>query len=1136
MKSTVPLERVQPAEPTSAESSVIRRYYALGLARATQYRWLLLLAGAYLLPVLYISRLEIVAGPGQFPQGTNALNAFLYYDQWKLYPLQTWYSPFTDWGLPVPGFTGPSPLYVGTLTLSPATLVRLVELVSLWFSGVSAYALLRRVKANQVGAFAGGFYYMLMAQTPQFFEGHVPSMVSIAVAPIYFLALYTFASRLDLRWGVVSAISLYFLAAAGDLGFLYFFLFFSLPLVVFAIVRNRTYAHLGPSQVFAVLAASLLFVVLMAPWWCPFVLGVRPQYTTNIVATVLPFSSTVGNPIALAFAGMSAQNSFIHFGLGRTYYALDYSTLADFYLILPVAIAVYAVLKRSAPKLLLYAGGLLAMFISTAGQYAGISTFNNFLYDHIPFFNYIPLLSSWVAITVLVYSIFVAWIITDVHAWVQRPVTNPERSSTRRTRYLEETTWVTASAVVVRRRIGFRRTLWRGWWSPPTRVRWVCVAAIVALVLAGVVVQNQATFSSPPTYFSFPDQYILGYDYVRDQPAEGGVLTVPFSAIYERTPWAGVSVSTTVLATYFTNSNAAVFEAGNPYSLAMDEYIAHALTYGTSGNLTKFLRATNIQFVTATDYPDWAQSSSSFFSPRVQYENLQRQVALGNPVFTGGYQSVYQLANPSGNLSFDPTYYVFFGNNTLVNEISNDPLYNGTQPLINGSQVAPGDLSAFVRHAAAVFVAPGSFSGIPPGILADAVDSNIPVIEIAGGVNLVGHPPIHDPWNASNGLAAQPGIGPTPIAFEVNQSALLQAGGTALGGTVRASCPSGALLSLDDGPASYNIVYPDPTREYLPLNFTNTSVVSAGINNQGKYHYNGSISALYTDGVPSLEWNFTPKNSTFQYLNFDTHSLSGAVGMTLTFGNASGAPSDFLFQVLFNNTFVNVPGYRSEGTAGSAGTTYTFLFSEGAGPGAASLSAHLGSLTRFVLGMLQTGSASQLDVTNVSILHQASSGTPYRNFPMPTLGFGTSGAVEVNATQLCKIDFLTFSTESSQPSQRSFASYTGRQPDPLSLSAVAASGGWGVLVASQTFDPGWQLTVNRSVAGIHTVANLGLNAWLLNLTPNSTIVVQYLGQSYLAVGLGIEAIGIPIVAAGMIIRRSRQRKTYPTTGSGKIQG
>ena len=67
--------------------------------------------------------------------------------------------------------------------------------------------------------------------------------------------------------------------------------------------------------------------------------------------------------------------------------------------------------------------------------------------------------------------------------------------------------------------------------------------------------------------------------------------------------------------------------------------------------------------------------------------------------------------------------------------------------------------------------------------------------------------------------------------------------------------------------------------------------------------------------------------------------------------------------------------------------------------------------------------------------------------------------------------------------------------------------GWGVIVLDQTYNPLWRF----SGSTIHIVADVGLNAWLINSSRNISAQILFIGNHYLFESELIEPIFIAIV-------------------------
>jgi hypothetical protein len=1092
----------------------------------TRYRWFLVAAAIYLVPVLIISRLEFVATAGQYPQGTNALNAFLIYDHWRNYPLQAWFYPWTDWGELSGNATGPNVLYAGALTLNISTLIRFLELGSLWASGCTMYILVRGLRANSLGAFTAGFCYLLLQQTPQFFEGHVPTMISLTLAPLYLLALHRLGIRPRLGWGVAFAVLAYLIATIGDLSVLYFLLCCGIPLFVYDTLRSGWYRRIGRPELIAIATTTALFIVLMAPWLVPYVAGVRPKYFTDILGVNPPFTETFGESLALAFQGILQDASFSQFTYGRLTYAANLGGFDVLYYIVPAASIAYIALRRSLDKVLLFAAGLLAIIIATGGTYPGLSSFNAFLYNNIPFFNYIPDLRLWLEITILVYSIFIGWILSDVStslATAASPASTAAAVASNKPILIEEEIeWTGIRGIVHRRRVWAAPTAAsssRGRFRLPASLVWILPIVFCGLLLTTVILENQEAFATPPVLFRFPDSYIDGFQYIARQPDQGGVFSVPYTAIYERTPWGGVSVSSLVMSTYFTGDNGVVFEGGTPYSVAMDEFVAKGEFNGDTNNLTKFLTASNIQWITATNYTNWAYASSSFFSPEGSYERLTQQLNLGAPVYQGGVQTVYQLPDVAGNVSFHPTYLLYFGSTPLLNEITNEPSYNGSQVLVNGSALGGSELESFAEHSSGLWGSGSTISGIAPPVLAAAVASGIPVNIALGPEEVLTNPDpeVPEPFDASNGEAVQLPADEGQLAYSLPQSDLIAAGASTLQGDLRASCVPGTALTLSNGDSSYAFNYSPPGTQYEALNLS--TLGPQAIDPPDK------ITVSYAHGEPYLTWTVVPSVKAPQYFRLNgpyVQNLTGVTGFTLTLNNDTGLPPVLGVNLDFNNTWVRVFGEPLARAPGATATTYSFNLATDIGPGASTLNRYRGNLMNIEFGMEASGTATSLNVTNLTLISSPNSAL-FQNVPTPTIALTGSDSLGLSANSQCLVDTLTLSTIN-PTGELDFTPYYEPQPDPTSLQLTSINSGWGILLAAQTYADLWGLSIDGTPVGIHVPANIGLNGWLVNLSEGAHILITYNGQSYVTAGTIVEGVGLSaLVAVAVVVRMKRRR-------------
>ena len=173
--------------------------------------------------------------------------------------------------------------------------------------------------------------------------------------------------------------------------------------------------------------------------------------------------------------------------------------------------------------------------------------------------------------------------------------------------------------------------------------------------------------------------------------------------------------------------------------------------------------------------------------------------------------------------------------------------------------------------------------------------------------------------------------GTSRFKLESNLSALLNSGYAAVDTGVRAFCPPLAFVNATlDGNVVSNSTF--STTTFAPFPYWNSSIVGAGINNQGRYPYNGSVAFVNESGVHQLEWNFTANNSTFQYLNFNLQSLAGISGFEFNATTLPSGPLSFLMQILLNHTYADVYSYVSHVNQSTGFTTYLFYLPVGLGP------------------------------------------------------------------------------------------------------------------------------------------------------------------------------------------------------------
>ncbi len=674
------------------DKPAVRRSAFSVLSKIPPFVWALL---GFAAMTALVFRQGIVSGAGSLPQGTNAVNAYLEFWFLRQYPNTMWLYPFTDWGQPSPWFTGPSVLTPAILAVNPSTLIRAIEAATWFGSGASFYLVARKLGSSPLGAGTAGLYYAFMANTSQYFEGHVLTMISIAILPLAFWFAYRLFD-LPTWWTAVGAATIvYLLASIGDLSILYMFLFLGIPLVVCTIAIRWRRKHYQRREIFWVLASFGLFSLLMLSWAYPYFLGARPEYTTGINVSVAPFSQVVGLHPQFAFLGYVSEDSFVSITYGVHSYAVGGALLSSplslLYLLIPAGILAYVILWPSRRGILVYLGALMAMVISTGSLVPGLSWINLQLYDDIPFFKDIAPFERWAVVTVLAYSVLMALGISHLERWIRG---KPTEGSPVLRRVFPSRPARTPSVGKSKPLAGRPRR-----WRRP----WVLVV-VVSAVLVLTVSQNILAVTEPPGLFQIPPAYTAGADYIAGQSVRGGTLAIPFGAIYERTPWGHVSGSSALLVPTSTGSDTEIFEAGTPYSLALDQFVGTGITQERASNMTKFLAATNTEFILATKYPNWTYASSGLYSPIQSYYSLFNQSGLGSPAFQGGYQTVFKLTDYAGNVSFDPTYFLYYLDSSQLYTAVNSSWYSGpSDALVDGTTVG-GALPQYVAHASGIIV------------------------------------------------------------------------------------------------------------------------------------------------------------------------------------------------------------------------------------------------------------------------------------------------------------------------------------------------------------------------------------------------------------------------------------------------
>lgn len=1035
-----------------------------------------------------------------FPIGTNALDGYIGNFAIKKYGIITWY-PLTDWGQPVievPTIIDP------LIILLPETIyIRLFELVSFLLAGVTMYFVSKRFVKNEVSAMSSGLFYMIAVETSQFFEGHTSLMFSFAIFPLTILAVYDIIKRPSLKNAIILAFIFYILFSIGDIGAFYMIVIISFFEFIFLEAVNVVRKTFNFKHVRYIALSTALFAVVNSAWIFQYLSGNRPQFTTNVTTVIAPFSQVSGQPIYYSIVGFIADNSYTSITLHNYEYSFIHGYYYLIFLALPVLIFIYVAAKRDVKLVLLSVSVIPAIIISTANLYSGLSSFNEFLYFHFPLFNYIPALYRWNFYTDIVYALILAYIIDD--AW--NILHNKEI----------KWHWI--------RNLPLDKTL-KNIFSKP-KIRKIFAISVILIFVFVAFGQNSEIFTEPPGTFQFPHQYTVGYANLT-QPADSNILTIPFGAIYSRTTYGGVSQSSEFMSPYFSNHNALMFQAGDPYSLQMDYFIGNGMTYGLTNNITKFLSAENTGYVVTTKYGNWSQSSDAIYNPPQNYEGYMKQYDKGSVIYSGMNQTTYGLSN-SGQVYFSSTYYVYFGGPSLLYDILDEPWYNGTStPLINGSLLQSTQAIQIIDHSAGLIVTPTSAHEIT-NYISSASSYRIPIIEIMDYSEMPKSSitKTYDPWNASNaysfdlinGTIALPGA-----SFSEN---LTSKGYDSVNVSARALAGNVFSLSFSaDGDHLYRTMAASISKSAI-LPWANLSIVSAGINNQGLYTYNGTVKLETTENISSLLWSFTPNNNTFQYLNFEYGNILKAD--YLHFVQKGNSQYDYIFQAILSNgsKLYSSPVINSIDLYNRSDNLTNIYFNlAGLNEYASSLGNNV-SVNRFVIGFPQTGNKSSVVLSDFDLMNASDNEeTGFTNFNLGYLNLSRNPSLMIlNATANVQFNTVTliFTNGSTNINLQGYIKVISSNSSPSQYFLDLNTTSSGVLVFAQTYSDLWGLS---GINGEHIVVNIGLNGWFINSTTKGTVnaSITYAGQAYLYHGIVLEGILIATSIGLLVIWTDYKRK------------
>ncbi|MEM0134409.1 MAG: hypothetical protein QXU18_04170 [Thermoplasmatales archaeon] len=1031
------------------------------------------LFSAYIILLLFVFRTDF-GNSANFPMGTNALDTYISNYSLKRFGIISWY-PLTDWGQPV---INVSTLLDPFILLVPETIfIRSLEFICFALSYVSMYIFSYHLTKSKLGAFVASVFYSLGVETSQFFEGHLGLMISFALFPLIILSIYSTVKKPNLKNAIILGILAYLLFSIGDIGGFYMIAIIALfEIIVLEAFNIMKRVKLVASLKYLTVGA-FIFILTNFAWLFTYLSGNRPQFTTNITVKISPFSQVSGVPIKLGITGFIADNTFTTIALHN----IDYSFLSgNFYLLfftIPAIVVIYGYFTKNKRLKLFILTALVSILISTGSQYPGISQFNYVLYTYFPLFNYIPALYRWNFYTDFVYATVFAFLVGDL----------TRKYSLRESLNLK---------LLINKRV--RK-------SPPDghRLSKILVALLVIALILLPFCQNSEVMSSPPTTFEFPSDHTSAYIDLYGN-SDSNILTIPFGAIYSRTPWSGVSQSSIFMSPYFSGHNSIMFQAGDPYSLAMDNFIGNGITYGLTNNITKFLSATNTKYVVTTHYSNWSRSSDAIYDPPNNYNGYMNQTSKGEIIYSTANQTTFMLNN-SGQIYYSPTYFVYFGGSSLLYEILNQPWYNGTStPLINGSAISGKLLDIVLSHSSALIVSPLTINDLTP-YQNTLQKFNIPVYVIYNYKDFPGADikSSYTPWEASNANSFNIVNG---ASLSLNNSIignLVDLGYNNVTTSIRANTGQFYTLMLSNGNGtSKYIVSPSPVMENVSNISWKSSLVSAGINNQNRYSYDGNTSIIKVDNITYRVWNFSPYNDTFQYLNFPFGNVLDHE--YLHFIQKGTQLLNYLFQAILvnnNGTQVDFNAESISSVNNSENITNVYFDLSGLDAYISELNENL-TVQRFVIGFPSTLNFTQEELRNFDLFNTTTYNSSFVNYAFGNDQLNlTTRTLNITASSNIAINTITlaFTKNGYIPHHAASTPVRVRSYNPTSYDISVPQNANGILVFTQTYSQLWNLTLNNIA---HVPVDIGLNGWLLtNETHNGTNVsINYLGQKFLVKG------------------------------------
>ena len=634
----------------------------------------------YILISLIIIRLDF--GNRQYPGGTNILDTFMTFYNYKINYITPLYT-LSDWGQPFPGFTGPT-LLLPLIEYFPITpLIRILEFIFLFSSGIIVYSIVKNVTRNSVSALISGLYYLLLTETSQFFEGHFAMMFTFAFYPLFLYFFYKLLNKPDIKYSLLAPFVLYLLFSIGDIGGFYMIVVATIPFALYFLYERMKTNYYSKKEVALLFYSVTIFILLTLSWSLPYFLGAKPEFTTNITTGVLPFKLTSGELPFYSFSGFIADSSYTYFYLHSLTYSPFNGLAYSIYLFLPIILYIYAFKysKRRELKLVIIYS-IFFSIIATGPWVPGLSLFVELIYNYIPLFNYIPALFRWDYFTVLSYTYVLGWLVTDMQLSAKGSGTP---------------LYLRAKKILI------SLAFWKNK-SYQLRAKTLMKLGVVMVILFVLFSQNIEVFTSPPTTFNFPSSLTDGYAYIKNQSSNSYTIEFPFGNIYCRSPWSGVSQSTEFLSPYLSTEPTVMFQAGTPYSLAIDKIIGYGETNGYTNNISKILAGLNVKYAIITNLGNSSYYSDPSINPITSDIGFEHQMGFGDPVYLNSDQRVYELPNVSSPLFFTNSYYIYFGGTDILYNIFDEPFYNFKDLLINGSSLNESNINQLTPYSSGIFI------------------------------------------------------------------------------------------------------------------------------------------------------------------------------------------------------------------------------------------------------------------------------------------------------------------------------------------------------------------------------------------------------------------------------------------------